>query len=134
MDADMAFLLPVVIDDTRDDDERVPERFREVQWTRIPGGATPAAFVERVRRLLSGEPSQGLTELKSEVARGASEPAARKVASPFWRSKASLLAAIAVVVIALGYFSANRLVLSKHSARIAHRGRHHALFGAVDCR
>ena len=58
MDADMAFLLPVVIDDTRDDDERVPERFREVQWTRLPGGVTPAAFVERVRGLLSGEPAQ----------------------------------------------------------------------------
>jgi hypothetical protein len=25
----------------RDDDERVPERFREVQWTRLPGGETP---------------------------------------------------------------------------------------------
>ena len=58
MAADQAFLLPVVIDDTRDDDERVPERFREVQWTRLPGGVTPAAFVERVRRLLSGELSQ----------------------------------------------------------------------------
>ena len=32
--ADQTFLLPVVMDDTRDDDERVPERFREVQWTR----------------------------------------------------------------------------------------------------
>ncbi len=42
--ADQAFLLPVVIDDTRDDDERVPERFREVQWTRLSGGVTPAAF------------------------------------------------------------------------------------------
>ena len=57
MDAEMAFLLPVVIDDTRDDDERVPERFREVQWTRLPGGVTPA-FVERVRGLLSGESAQ----------------------------------------------------------------------------
>ncbi len=38
MAADKAFLLPVVIDDTRDDDERVPERFREVQWSRLPGG------------------------------------------------------------------------------------------------
>src|SRR6202451_2324781 len=27
MDGEMAFLLPVVIDDTRDGDERVPERF-----------------------------------------------------------------------------------------------------------
>src|ERR1700682_6045811 len=58
MAADKAFLLPVVIDDTRDDDERVPERFREVQWTRLPDGVTPATFVERVRRLLSGEPAQ----------------------------------------------------------------------------
>src|SRR5579863_4234207 len=56
--ADQAFLLPVVIDDTGDGDERVPDRFREVQWTRLPGGITPAAFVERVRRLLSGEPAQ----------------------------------------------------------------------------
>src|ERR1700724_3261072 len=55
---DQAFLLPVVIDDTRDDDERVPDRFREVQWTRLPGGVTPAAFVERVRLLLSGEPQR----------------------------------------------------------------------------
>jgi TIR domain len=60
MDADLAFLLPVVIDDTRDDDERVPERFREVQWTRLPGGETPPAFVERVSRLLSPETSPGL--------------------------------------------------------------------------
>src|ERR1700689_2308854 len=42
MDADMAFLLPVVIDDTRDDDARGPERFREGQWTRLPDGITPA--------------------------------------------------------------------------------------------
>jgi hypothetical protein len=59
MDADMAFLLPVVIDDTRDDDERVPERFREVQWTRLLSGITPPAFVERVRRLLSEELLRG---------------------------------------------------------------------------
>jgi hypothetical protein len=57
MDANLAFLLPVVIDNTRDDDERVPERFRELQWTRLPGGETPSAFVERVQRLLSPEAS-----------------------------------------------------------------------------
>ena len=47
-----------ITDDTRDDDERVPERFREVQWTRLPGGIIPAAFVERVRRLRAGDLSQ----------------------------------------------------------------------------
>jgi formylglycine-generating enzyme required for sulfatase activity/dienelactone hydrolase len=50
---DAAFLLPVVIDATLDSDARVPERFREVQWTRLPGGETPASFVERARGLMS---------------------------------------------------------------------------------
>ena len=51
--ANKTFLVPVVIDDTGDDDENVPEKFREVQWTRAPGGETPAGFVERVRGLTS---------------------------------------------------------------------------------
>jgi hypothetical protein len=46
---DTAFLLPVVIDATRDADARVPEKFREVQWTRLPGGDTSPSFVERAR-------------------------------------------------------------------------------------
>src|SRR5437868_3723007 len=58
MDAEMAFLLPVVIDDTREDDERVPERFREVQWARLPGGETPPELVKRIQHLLSGEPDE----------------------------------------------------------------------------
>ena len=117
MDADLAFLLPVVIDDTRDDDERVPERFREVQWTRLSGGATPAAFVERVRRLLSGDLSQGSTETRSAAARVSAGPATRPVL-PFWRSKAALWGTIAAVVVALGYLVANRLVLSKRGAEV----------------
>ena len=31
------------------------EKFRELQWTRLPAGETPPAFVERVQRLLSGQ-------------------------------------------------------------------------------
>jgi TolB-like protein len=56
MAADKAFLVPVAIDDTPDDDERVPEKFREVQWTRLPGGEAPPEFVARIKRLLSPEP------------------------------------------------------------------------------
>jgi TolB-like protein/lipoprotein NlpI len=52
---DRTFLLPVVIDAAIDASARVPERFRDVQWTLLPGGAAPAAFAERVRRLLSGD-------------------------------------------------------------------------------
>ena len=36
--SDQTFLLPVVVDDTREDDERVPDRFKEIHWTRLPGG------------------------------------------------------------------------------------------------
>src|ERR1700692_1204421 len=35
---DQAFLLPVVIDDTSQTDERIPDRFRELQWSRLPAG------------------------------------------------------------------------------------------------
>src|SRR5215469_3475107 len=53
MAPDQAFLLPVVIDDTPQGDKRIPDRFRELQWTRVPGGETPRAFIDRVRRLLA---------------------------------------------------------------------------------
>jgi eukaryotic-like serine/threonine-protein kinase len=58
MAEDTAFLLPVVIDSTHDADARVPEKFREVQWTRLPGGETSASFVERVRGLVSKNPER----------------------------------------------------------------------------
>jgi hypothetical protein len=41
-----AFLVPVAIDDTPERGAAVPEKFRQVQWTRLPGGSTPPAFVE----------------------------------------------------------------------------------------
>ena len=49
-----AFVLPVVIDDTRDADGDVPGEFKAVQWTRLMGGETPPAFVTRVQKLLGG--------------------------------------------------------------------------------
>ena len=118
MDANLAFLLPVVIDDTREDDERVPERFREVQWTRLPGGVAPAAFVERVRRLLSGE-SPEPTGTPSAASRVPAAASIRKPVPAFWRSKAALLATMAVLVLALGYLVANRLEPSKPGAEVA---------------
>ena len=51
---DKAFLLPVVIDATLDVGARVPEKFREVQWTHLPAGEAAAGFAERVQRLLAG--------------------------------------------------------------------------------
>ena len=51
---DKPFLLPVVIDATLDVIARVPEKFREVQWTHLPAGKTSTDFAEQVKRLLSG--------------------------------------------------------------------------------
>lgn len=51
------FLLPVIIDETRNMDALVPEEFRAVQCTRLPGGECPAAFGERVTKLLRDEPA-----------------------------------------------------------------------------
>jgi hypothetical protein len=116
MAADRAFLLPVVIDDTPDGDERVPERFREVQWTRLQGEVTPAAFVERVRRLLSGELSKCPLRAASEAPWLSAAPSQQHVRASR-RSKAALLLTIAVIVTALGYLVANRLPQSKHVAQ-----------------
>lgn len=54
MDEALPFLLPLVIDGTSDAGAFVPEKFREVQWTRLPRGETPAAFCARVKTLLEG--------------------------------------------------------------------------------
>jgi tetratricopeptide (TPR) repeat protein len=51
---DAPFLFPVVIDDTGDAAARVPDRFREVQWTRLNAKDTPETLAARVGRLLQG--------------------------------------------------------------------------------
>jgi TolB-like protein/tetratricopeptide (TPR) repeat protein len=70
---DAAFLLPVVVDDTPEPAARVPDQFRAVQWTRLPGGATPTAFVERVQRLLATDwtaaPAEGVPQGTAPVHR-----------------------------------------------------------------
>ena len=49
----VAFILPIVIDDTREPDALVPDRFRKVQWTRLPGGAVPPDVKARFLKLWS---------------------------------------------------------------------------------
>ncbi|MES2148328.1 MAG: TIR domain-containing protein [Pseudomonadota bacterium] len=56
MAGEKAFLLPVVIDDTRDTEAIVPAEFKAIQWTRLPAGADPGPFARRVSTLLAGAP------------------------------------------------------------------------------
>jgi len=103
-----AFLMPVCLDATPEAAADVPESFQRVQWTRLAGGETPPAFVERVRRLLSPQPSATTRPLAS--AAPSAVPPLREPVPPFWRSKAILLTIVAVVVVAAPAY----LWISKH--------------------
>ena len=54
---DVAFIVPVLVDDTRESTANVPEQFLKAHCTRLPGGEPTPQFVEQVKRLLSGSRS-----------------------------------------------------------------------------
>jgi TolB-like protein/tetratricopeptide (TPR) repeat protein len=92
----VAFLVPVVIDDTGDAHADVPERFRAVQWTLVPGGVTQPEFAARIKRLLSPEPPT-TARLPAGAPSGPS-PAPQAADQPSSWSRA-LRAAVAVLVV-----------------------------------
>jgi len=51
------FILPVCIDDTVEADAHVPDRFRALHFARLPDGEPTAAFVTRLKDLLSAQRS-----------------------------------------------------------------------------
>src|SRR5436305_899963 len=54
MSEQVAFLLPIVIDATRDAQADVPAEFKTVQWTRLGTSEAIDAFASRARHLLEG--------------------------------------------------------------------------------
>ncbi|MGC2031020.1 MAG: TIR domain-containing protein [Steroidobacteraceae bacterium] len=120
MVADRPFLLPVVIDDTSDQDEKVPDRFRDVQWTRLPGGQRADAFVERVRRLLSPDPTTpNATSVLSSALQTASMRAASTRSTP--PPSRSFVAWIVggLLILVTGYFVVGKFARPVHSVRSA---------------
>jgi TolB-like protein/tetratricopeptide (TPR) repeat protein len=116
MDERKAFLVPVVIDSTPERGAHVPEKFRELQWTRLPSGETSAAFVERIRRLLAPDSASARggghgVPPDSTVPTGATRPV-----TGFWRSKPMAWAIAPVLAVALAYFVLDRFWLSKRAA------------------
>jgi tetratricopeptide (TPR) repeat protein len=93
----VAFLVPVVLDATTDLEAHVPDKFRDVQWTRLADGETPAALAERVKQLLLGGRST-----RSKEARGTQLTAAPESRKPSrsWMAL-SIIAAVAVAVLTL---------------------------------
>jgi len=100
------FLVPVVVDSTGDREAIVPDLFRAVQWTRLPQGETPSAFVDRVRRLLSPEAS---STIRSSESRDRGAGATKQTSAPaVWPLKKGLLAALVVLIAAAAYFAIER--------------------------
>jgi hypothetical protein len=113
MAEDVAFLLPVVVDNTPDATARVPDRFREVQWSRLADGQTSPAFVERVRRLLSPAPPS-MSSSAARVAPGAAVPARQPVRTSWLSSRSLLVIVPAIVAASLAYSGVDRFWISKH--------------------
>jgi hypothetical protein len=111
----VAFLIPAVIDSTTEQKADVPDAFRRVQWTRLLSEQIPAAFVDRVRQLLSPETSSTRTPATPATPR--STPVQRPWSLPplVWRYRVAMWAIGVALIVALSYFTAERFWLSKHT-------------------
>ena len=123
MAPDQAFLLPVVIDHTPQADERIPERFRELQWSRLPDGQASPAFVNRVRSLLAPQPAQGTPSAPMQAAGSApSSPRAHRnsIRAARWAKPALLVLGAAALLATLAYlvghgWFSGRIETSQHA-------------------
>ncbi len=89
------FLLPVVIDDTRDGDAKVPAEFKAVQWTRLPAGEAAEKFSARVKKLLFG--AEGAGVLQPEEVSG-SQQSGRKAPPTASRRGLAVMAALVLML------------------------------------
>lgn len=97
---DHPFLFPIAIGDVNDATARVPDKFREVQWTRLRLDETPAELAARIQRLLSGEGGTSSREAGSTASREPSPPGKKKKKDdrPAWLKHAWSLVGLAFVV------------------------------------
>lgn len=105
----VAFILPIVIDDTREPDALVPDRFRSVQWTRLRGGELTPEVKARFLKLWShragvvkhqAEDGGRKTEDRPETR----DPRTQNLAKPSWKAYAGLAAAIFTLVAVAGWW------------------------------
>lgn len=97
------FLVPVVIDDTRERGASVPDKLHEVQWTRLPGGKTPPDFVARISALLHAEPGPtNPPRFDSSSSESRAKAQKRRMLWP-WLGLGALLSALAFGAISWRY-------------------------------
>jgi TolB-like protein/Flp pilus assembly protein TadD len=114
-----AFLLPVVVDDTPERGASVPDKFHELQWTRLPDGQAPDTFVERIQRLLSpaASPARAAGMPMSPSSTGVER--SKTVGSPPWHSKPVLWVIGAALAVAVAYFLVDKFWVSRRAASSA---------------
>jgi TolB-like protein/Flp pilus assembly protein TadD len=119
MAAERTFIMPVVIDSTRERDALVPDAFRDVQWTHLNGGEAPPAFVERVCRLLAPETSSTPAAARPTHAAFSTGQTSATAVTTRRGYKPVLWAMTLVFALTMTYFAADRFLLSKRTVAAA---------------
>jgi TolB-like protein len=108
MATERAFLIPVIIDDSSDADTTVPDRFREVQWTRLAGGVPTKSFVERVSRLLAAGSDTTGAHSPIAVTLGGAPPSSRRPRTVRPKRRYGLVAATVALLVGAAWFFQHR--------------------------
>ena len=111
MAAERSFVVPVAVDLTRERDALVPDSFRDVQWTHLPGGESSPAFVARVAALL-GAAAPVATTRRSSPTSVTTRPAGTRNRRVVWIPLGLLAFAI---VIGGGWFWLQHSGLHRHA-------------------
>jgi TolB-like protein/Tfp pilus assembly protein PilF len=101
MSQERAFLLPVAIDDTPEDSDNLPDRFKEVQWVRLRDGRVSDSFIDRVNRLLAvpAAASAQFSALAAPTSATDARPSRSKRRSLLLGSAAFILAVLAAAAV-----------------------------------
>jgi TolB-like protein/tetratricopeptide (TPR) repeat protein len=101
-----AFIVPVCLEAALDVGADVPESFKRVHWTQLPGGETPPEFVRRIEQLLSGEVRPLATAAQGPVPSG-------RISRGAW------LAVAVVIAVVIACLIVAKPRVAKHTATAA---------------
>jgi TolB-like protein/Tfp pilus assembly protein PilF len=125
------FLVPVVIDGTHQRDASVPEKFRHVQWSRLPDGHPAPDFIARIAALLGREHaamSSAMVDLRGAEATAA--PARTRLW--LWLGLATLLSAVVIGTVTWRYMATRPTAARATSATASAVGASIAVLPFVD--
>ncbi len=102
----VAYLVPVVVDETPEDAGLVPEPFMRVQWTRLPAALPTPQFVDQVRRLLQTPKTPALVQRPASAAPHLAK--LQRSGFPVWPFL--VVGAAAILIASVLYFRSHPLV------------------------